>query len=235
MTWRARDRVDRLELPATQKAVLSALAGYAREPDLVAWPSLSTLAGVVGVTDRTVRRTLRALEAAGWIEAIERGGGRRTTRYRVVLDRPEGGQDVLSGGTQCPGSGDTVSPERVIEPINELGAEAPEPEEDRMPDDVSQTAQEITRAWWDARNPKPVGTFVAARSRVKESLVAGWTAPEVARALRTFGYVPDRAALVRKLETIAQMDRARASSEDEATMDYEHNRRATDSRWSSPW
>lgn len=232
MSWRARDAVDRLDLPATPKAVLAYLAGCAREPEMLAWPAVGTVAEAVSRTERTVRRTLRWLEAEGWIVPVRRGGGRATTRYLVVLEQDEGGHHVPSDRTPCPLRGDTITPNKVIQPVKKAARSA-EPEEDRMHDDASQTAQEITAEWWEARNPKPVGTFVAARQRVKEALVAGWTAPEIARALRTFGYVPDRAALVRKLETISTMDRARAS--DPEVLDYEHNRRATDTTWGQPW
>lgn len=233
MSWRARDAVDRLILPATEKAVLSALAGFAREPDLVAWPSVATLAEITGRSERTVRATLRALEAGGWIVPVRRGGGRQTTRYLIVLEPGERGEDCPPEGQPLPGRGARAAPELVREQVIEPRAERADDPGGRMADDVGVTAQEITAAWWEGRQPRPVGTFVAARSRVREALVAGWTAPEVARALRSFGYVPDRAALVRKLETIATMDRARSSDED--VLDYEHNRRATDTAWGQPW
>ena len=52
-----------------------------------AWPSTKTLARLVHVTQRSIRKAIKELMIAGWI-TVEFGGGRRTSRY--VLSLPSG-------------------------------------------------------------------------------------------------------------------------------------------------
>ena len=48
-------------------------------------PSICTLAAVAGMSDRDVRRSLKWLEAEGWIQKIERPGS--ANQYRVFFER----------------------------------------------------------------------------------------------------------------------------------------------------
>lgn len=69
------------------KAVLICLADYA-DADGAAWPAVPTLAREVQVSERTVQRTLRALEEAGLIVGIDRArqdGGTTARRYTLAL------------------------------------------------------------------------------------------------------------------------------------------------------
>jgi hypothetical protein len=72
-------------------AVLLAL-GYANadrfeaEGVLVAWPSKARLAAETGSTDAGVRRSVRALRAAGWLDIDLAGGGRaKTTHFKLTV------------------------------------------------------------------------------------------------------------------------------------------------------
>jgi hypothetical protein len=73
---------------ASERAVLSTLAHYARKPDARAWPSLETLAANCGMCERSVYSTIRRLAKSGLLE-IE--GHRRRRKYRLCL---EAGQPV---------------------------------------------------------------------------------------------------------------------------------------------
>lgn len=65
-----------------RRAVLYALNTFADRNGTNAFPAQSTLAAAAGVCDRTVRRALAWLEAAG---IIRRTGGRRSPRGRAVI------------------------------------------------------------------------------------------------------------------------------------------------------
>ncbi|CUU60299.1 Helix-turn-helix domain-containing protein [Parafrankia irregularis] len=66
------------------RSTLLAIAYYLDAEDWSgAFPSMPTLAARAEVSESTARRAVRALEAIG-ILATERGGGRRSNRYRIV-------------------------------------------------------------------------------------------------------------------------------------------------------
>lgn len=71
-------------LPASQKAVLVALATHADEDG---WcdPSLATVAEYASLDERTARRAMGPLVEAGWIEVCRNTGTR--TEYRLRFDR----------------------------------------------------------------------------------------------------------------------------------------------------
>lgn len=74
------------------KSVLNALAGYA-DADGIAWPKVSTLADVTGMTERHVRRQLKTLEDATLIAREERfrpgAGGNSSNYYKLAMPRSE--------------------------------------------------------------------------------------------------------------------------------------------------
>ncbi|MEX5636825.1 helix-turn-helix domain-containing protein [Parafrankia sp. FMc2] len=88
------------------RVLRSTLLGIAYYLDATDWsgafPSMATLAARAEVSVSTARRAVRALEMAG-ILATERGGGRRSNRYRIV--RPS-----------VPETGSTTAPKPVPEP-----------------------------------------------------------------------------------------------------------------------
>lgn len=80
----------------TDRLVLLGIANH--DGDGGSWPSLETLRKYAGnVDERTVRRSLRSLEALGEVRVDQNGGGLRTTRndrrpnlYHFLLTCPEG-------------------------------------------------------------------------------------------------------------------------------------------------
>lgn len=83
-----------------------------------AWPSVGTVAAALGTTDRSVQRTLAALELGGHV-VVDRNGGRgRTNRISLVLKRsPNDGNGDVSVTvqhservTKAAGKGDKSSP-----------------------------------------------------------------------------------------------------------------------------
>uniref|UniRef100_UPI003AF62E4A helix-turn-helix domain-containing protein n=1 Tax=Thiolapillus sp. TaxID=2017437 RepID=UPI003AF62E4A len=102
MSILARDWAYRQALRAPEKPVLVALAEHVGGAGRECWPSLARLALMTGYSERTVRRALRALEAAGLVR-IERRPG-RPALYSLNLsttpDRESGapGQSVPRTG-----------------------------------------------------------------------------------------------------------------------------------------
>ena len=99
-------------------AVLAVLAGHADEAG-ECFPSLETIAGIVGVSDRTVRTAVRVLEAAGLVETIRRR--RDTTIYRILDRKPTSDQESQDRKPTSdqepildrkPGTGQGVRPEK---------------------------------------------------------------------------------------------------------------------------
>lgn len=70
-------------LTGSQAKVYTALLAHASHERL-AWPSVATLAGEVGLSARTVQYALRGLVGLGYIELAQAGGGRRSTVYRLL-------------------------------------------------------------------------------------------------------------------------------------------------------
>src|SRR5260370_34844134 len=109
-----------------ERLVLLALAdACSRDDGSGCWPSIPTIARKAAVSDRTVRRVIARLEAAGRL-IVHRGGGRAgsTNSYTVVMDIHNPGQPVRGvnlsgvtplsgeGGHRCQGTPDTaVSPD----------------------------------------------------------------------------------------------------------------------------
>lgn len=113
----------------TEKVILLGIANHASIDGSNAWPSLATLATYARVDQRTVRRTLRALEEAGLIETEIKAGGthdarpdQRPNRYRVVMKYPASHEGTHMSprtpneGTSTVERGDTGVPQNVLEP-----------------------------------------------------------------------------------------------------------------------
>lgn len=76
-----------LDLPATTKLVLVAMADYAWDLPRECTASVASIAGRVGIDPRNARRHIAALEAAGWVRLIARGRGHATSRYGIETER----------------------------------------------------------------------------------------------------------------------------------------------------
>lgn len=101
-------RAFELDIPATEKLVLIALADHARDDGTGAYPSIETLARKASLKRRGVQYVMRRLEAWGLIEptAHKKGGRGFSTEYRITLEK---------GASQC-----TLSTEKGA-PIGQKG------------------------------------------------------------------------------------------------------------------
>jgi len=112
MEWAHELAVDK-RLRGATRDVLLALAYHANSRSGRSWPATETLAGELGVDERTVRRSFAALErrpdpdtgeVAGYLEATRRAG------YTVVWHFPvRGDTGVRKGGHPGPKGGTPVS------------------------------------------------------------------------------------------------------------------------------
>jgi hypothetical protein len=94
-----------LEISASEKLVLLAMADHARDDGTGCYPSVETLARKTSQTRRGVQKIMRKLEEnRGLIEPSKVSRGRRTTEYRIILGNREQGSLLVSGGNREPGS-----------------------------------------------------------------------------------------------------------------------------------
>jgi len=98
----------------TEVSILSCLASHANEDGESCFAGVPRIAKLVRRSERTVTRTLAALELAGWIE-VERGDGAgNLTQYTINVDKLKRCQDVTLLGrskrvTSAPKKGDMVT------------------------------------------------------------------------------------------------------------------------------
>jgi len=129
-------------LPTISLRIALAWPKWLNRETLIAWPAQSTIADLLGATERTVRRGMQQLEQNGHLECVSTyRGGRDSNRYRIVLQGRvidpeiyETGQDRLGRpdkadrgdrtevtgqtGSQVPGregDSDRGTPERTLE------------------------------------------------------------------------------------------------------------------------
>lgn len=82
-------------------------------------PGADMLAAASGQSVRNVRKALEAAEAAGYVRAVRRGGGRKVaTVYRLTLPEEEVAPALVSVGRD-PG-GNSVQPDTVSDPENSV-------------------------------------------------------------------------------------------------------------------
>jgi hypothetical protein len=81
--------VRRTSMAKELKLTAFVLASYADADGTRVKPSQATLSAVIGASDRSVRRYVRELRAAGFLTLVLRGGGRfaagRPSEYRLSL------------------------------------------------------------------------------------------------------------------------------------------------------
>src|SRR5262249_38993761 len=84
------------------------------------WPSLAKMASSLGISERTVRRSLRQLEEAGLVATSLSGDGHSPNRYELLSIRPDATPVPESGGTHSPPyPGHRVPPGGTHSPGNE--------------------------------------------------------------------------------------------------------------------
>jgi hypothetical protein len=86
-----------LEISASEKLVLLAMADHARDDGTGCYPSVETLARKTSQTRRGVQKIMRKLENSRLIEPSNVSRGRNTTEYRITLGNREQGS-LLAGG-----------------------------------------------------------------------------------------------------------------------------------------
>jgi hypothetical protein len=90
--WEWLDLIRRARLGRTTKAVAVMLATYANEDGTRVFPGVARLAVVCELGYNTVKASLSALRAGGWLQQMSRAGERgRATEYRLTV---RDGEDV---------------------------------------------------------------------------------------------------------------------------------------------
>ena len=69
---------------ALQRTVLRILADYVRDPGIIAWPSVTTIAAEAALGERATRNALRDLAADGWITTAIGGRPNRPSVYTLT-------------------------------------------------------------------------------------------------------------------------------------------------------
>ena len=112
--------------------LLLALADFSND-DGLCWPAIATLSHKSRLSRRSVQGHIHALIDAGELEIVELGGGRKSTRYRVLssaesaplddsqdADCSPGVQNLHpSGEAHCTPEVRPIAPEPLLEPLNE--------------------------------------------------------------------------------------------------------------------
>lgn len=103
-----------------QRLMLLALADHA-SPDGKCWPGIARLAQRCCIQPRQAKRTIAALEQAGWITVVRGRGSGHTNLYRLNLDRLLGQDSPGKGVTE-----DTPAREKVSSEAEKVSWEARE-------------------------------------------------------------------------------------------------------------
>lgn len=163
MTW----VFEHSQSQGSARLVLLAIADRADEDGHDAWPSLAWLASKAKVSERTVRRALRELEAMGELRTGRQRGGstytrpdRRPNAYQIVMkarednggtdcpvDTPRGDNNDRTGGQMRPDGGSLVSAYTSFNhPDPSAAAAAPSGPAGRMDEELRQTGSLIAGA-----------------------------------------------------------------------------------------
>lgn len=106
----------RTDITHLDKLVFVALLDVSSDSG-VAWPTTETLASMLGVNTRSVRRCLGSLLGHGIIETDARSGGKKSTRYVIVNPDPVAGLGDFQPGQKVR----ATRPEMVSNPANLSG------------------------------------------------------------------------------------------------------------------
>lgn len=88
---------DKAALKPPDRFLMWVLAEAAHDDDLYVWLGLASLARETGMSESTVRRSLRNLIAHGFVEVIQQGNGaKRLTIHRVTMGMQEGERGLWS-------------------------------------------------------------------------------------------------------------------------------------------
>mgnify|MGYP001610093510 CR=1 FL=1 len=110
----------KLQLDPVSKLILLKFADCANDQGRNAWPAVATVADECGVSERTVQRVLRTLEAAGIISFDDVESRRHSTNTYTIT--PENGVRIVYLGRRRPRRrGDTPSPPHGRHPDRPTG------------------------------------------------------------------------------------------------------------------
>lgn len=98
------------------KFIATVYADHAWEDGTHAYPAVDTVAGITGLSDRTVQRYLRVLESIGML-ILDGKGPRGTNKYKFPLESGKDGSVRLSLQTR----GDSVTPRQAVGGDRESG------------------------------------------------------------------------------------------------------------------
>lgn len=130
------------DLPSTARLVGLGLSMHARW-SMKAWPSARVVAKRCGLSERAVRSGFEALEAAGWVAAVERGGvlgGRRTTVWRLLTpERPAEVTPESPAGVEGDDLGTSF-------PTSEPHAPTPAPAADELEEELGTELEGVSAA-----------------------------------------------------------------------------------------
>lgn len=99
-------------LKGSHLLLLLAMADFANDDGTSIFPSLATLARKIRANEKTVRRGIDVLIAAGLLDRQKDATPRSPAHYRIRVENlaeVEGGQNVHPEGTECPPTGDKMS------------------------------------------------------------------------------------------------------------------------------
>lgn len=150
--------------------LLLAIADYANE-DNRAWPSISTLAGKIRMSDRNTQILLRKIIDSGELEMQPNAGPNGTNVYRITLggggeNFSPGGEKSSAGGVKNPAQGGeiAIAPEPSldpsIDPSEEEGAGTAQPAATEPP------------AWYEAEPAQPSTPSTPSTTPTVKSLTA---------------------------------------------------------------
>ena len=100
------------------RLVILALADYADERGGSCWPSVKTICQETLLSERQVQYALRALEQMGEIVVEQKGGGRRSTKYRLIMAEVQNlhPSENGRGAMDCTPEVQPVAPDPSVEP-----------------------------------------------------------------------------------------------------------------------
>jgi hypothetical protein len=158
----------------------------------MAFPGRDWLSERMGVSVPTVDRAIVELEQLGWVTVDRPGGGLRnlytlhgeaqqvitgedhrssqvrTSRSSQVRTTRKESKGKDSNGTKPP----AATPSAPADGQLDLGASARG--KPRAPKPETTAADRVTRAIWNARDPKPTASFMGVRAVVKRLQAVGW-------------------------------------------------------------
>jgi hypothetical protein len=199
---------DHSKAGGTDRLVLLAIADSADHDGTNAWPAVSTIARKCQVSERTVQRSIRNLEALGEIAVYAQAGGtptmtadRRPNLYRVVMadgvtDRhpaPENGvtPSAERGDQMTPRGVTPLSPNPSVDPSGQVTP--PSTDVDKDPREAPEYGFEKAWAAYPKRNGKRLG---------KKTALALWRKHPYEVKARIFKAVQHYAAAVEATDTI---------------------------------